>query len=98
MKRVLAAAAMILSLAACAGPDASGDMRDASVPASGFTPIAMTSMSSGFCDDVAASDRLRAREAGFDEATISRMTRQSALQCRMLAGNIFRNKLSVASR
>ena len=53
-------------------------------PVSGFTPIATTMPSPGFCQGAAASDRLRAQLAGFDAATVDRVALQSLQQCRTL--------------
>jgi hypothetical protein len=98
MKFVLACAAL-MTLTACASPGTPRTaLEDASITASGFMPIAMAPLPDSFCDDVAASDQLRAQQAGFDAATISRMSLQSAQQCRVLAGNISRAELRVASR
>jgi hypothetical protein len=55
--------------------------------ASGFTPVAYTAQASNFCVGVAANDRARGLNAGFDTATLDRITLQSFQQCSMLAGS-----------
>lgn len=97
MKPILACAALLM-LTACASPGTRTALADASITASGFTPLAMTPLPASFCDDVAASDQMRAQGAGFDAVTVNRMTLQSAQQCRTLAGNISRTEFRVASR
>jgi hypothetical protein len=47
-------------------------------------PGAQNDAPSEWCQRVAASDRLRAQQAGFDAATLDRMTLQSLRQCATL--------------
>lgn len=44
-------------------------------------PAAPQTAANEWCQRVAASDRLRAQQAGFDAATLDRMTLQSLRQC-----------------
>jgi hypothetical protein len=48
------------------------------------TPIVFAPPPPGFCEDVAASDRLRVQMAGFDLPTVDRIATQSLQQCRSL--------------
>jgi hypothetical protein len=82
---IVCAAAMALSACSTTSTMLARDEQPA--PVSGFTPIAVSLPSPGFCQGVAASDRLRAQLGGFDAATLDRIAVQSLQQCRtLLAG------------
>jgi hypothetical protein len=60
------------------------DERPAPAMASGFMPLMVAAVPSGFCQDIAASDRLRASLAGFDASTLNRFSEQSLQQCNVV--------------
>jgi hypothetical protein len=92
-------AAAVMALCACSTTGSSLVRDEEPVPVSGFTPVAVTMPSLGFCQDAAASDRLRAEISGFDAATLDRIARQSLQQCRaLLAGSYNTGLERLASR
>jgi hypothetical protein len=81
---VLACAAAMTMLCACAS--VSGD-REAQVAAasSGYAPIVFVqNLPASFCQDVALSDRRRAQMSGFDTPTLERIAERSLQQCHFL--------------
>ena len=96
---LLLCAAAAMALSACSTTGSSLVRHEAPVLVSGFTPIAVSMPSLGFCQDAAASDRLRAEISGFDAATLDRIALQSLQQCRALvAGSYSTSFERLASR
>ncbi len=96
---LLVCAAAALALCACTTTGSPLVRNEKPALISGFTPIAMTMPSTGFCQGAASSDRLRAEISGFDAATVDRIALRSLQQCRaLLAGSPDQSLERVAAR
>jgi hypothetical protein len=91
LRNFLAAISAALSLSACSSLNsllAFEDAEPAPAPVvAAPRPEAAASGPNEWCQRVAASDRVRAQQAGFDAATLDRMTVQSYQQCVALAAH-----------
>ena len=97
---VLLSCTALTLLTACASPGNMIARNETAVPiVSGFTPIAVIVPPPSFCQGAASSDRIRAERAGFDAATLDRITLQSLQQCRtLMAGSLPESFERIASR
>jgi len=84
----------LLTLSACSAMNgllsfADPPADDAMTAAAANVPVTVAAPSGddAWCQRVAASDRARVQESGFDAATLDRMTLQSYQQCRTLSAS-----------